>query len=181
MIARSLAAASLGFGLLAAAGCAPSPKAVAAAEAALHADTAIAAAVGAPTRTEANRARDRGATRARPSASSGSSPDDTVVEIWPGGGWYTEILAPLAARARHLLCGRQRSGGSAARGRWRRRTRRPTAAIRYAAFPAGSPGDRAAGAGRHRRRRPHLPQRPQLDHARRSRSARRRSGRCSRC
>jgi predicted methyltransferase len=21
-------------------------------------------------------------------------PDDTVVEIWPGGGWYTEILAP---------------------------------------------------------------------------------------
>jgi len=22
-------------------------------------------------------------------------PDDTVVEIWPGGGWYTQILAPL--------------------------------------------------------------------------------------
>jgi predicted methyltransferase len=22
-------------------------------------------------------------------------PDSTVVEIWPGGGWYTEILAPL--------------------------------------------------------------------------------------
>jgi predicted methyltransferase len=21
--------------------------------------------------------------------------DQTVVEIWPGGGWYTEILAPL--------------------------------------------------------------------------------------
>jgi predicted methyltransferase len=24
----------------------------------------------------------------------GVDPDDTVVEIWPGGGWYTEILAP---------------------------------------------------------------------------------------
>ena len=23
-------------------------------------------------------------------------PGDTVVELWPGGGWYTEILAPLA-------------------------------------------------------------------------------------
>lgn len=25
----------------------------------------------------------------------GIEPDDTVLEIWPGGGWYTEILAPL--------------------------------------------------------------------------------------
>lgn len=25
----------------------------------------------------------------------GIRPDMTVVEIWPGGGWYTEILAPL--------------------------------------------------------------------------------------
>ncbi|MBU2581821.1 MAG: methyltransferase [Alphaproteobacteria bacterium] len=25
----------------------------------------------------------------------GVRPDMTVVEIWPGGGWYTEILAPL--------------------------------------------------------------------------------------
>jgi predicted methyltransferase len=24
----------------------------------------------------------------------GVDPNDTVVEIWPGGGWYTEILAP---------------------------------------------------------------------------------------
>ncbi len=24
-------------------------------------------------------------------------PDDTVVEIWPGGGWYTNILAPWLA------------------------------------------------------------------------------------
>ena len=25
-------------------------------------------------------------------------PGDTVVEIWPGGGWYTEILAPYVAK-----------------------------------------------------------------------------------
>jgi predicted methyltransferase len=27
----------------------------------------------------------------------GVRPSDTVVEIWPGGGWYTEILAPYLA------------------------------------------------------------------------------------
>ena len=27
----------------------------------------------------------------------GVDPDDTVVELWPGGGWYTEILAPYLA------------------------------------------------------------------------------------
>ncbi|MAB10860.1 MAG: hypothetical protein CMF06_06565 [Hyphomonas sp.] len=27
----------------------------------------------------------------------GIEPDDTVVEIWPGGGWYTNILAPWLA------------------------------------------------------------------------------------
>ena len=27
----------------------------------------------------------------------GVKPGDTVVEIWPGGGWYTEILAPYLA------------------------------------------------------------------------------------
>ena len=27
----------------------------------------------------------------------GVKPGDTVVELWPGGGWYTEILAPYLA------------------------------------------------------------------------------------
>ena len=31
----------------------------------------------------------------------GVKPTDTVVELWPGGGWYTEILAPyLAAKGK---------------------------------------------------------------------------------
>lgn len=34
----------------------------------------------------------------------GIRPDMTVVELWPGGGWYTEILAPyLAERGRLYL------------------------------------------------------------------------------
>ena len=28
----------------------------------------------------------------------------TVVEIWPGGGWYTDILAPVPERAWNVLC-----------------------------------------------------------------------------
>jgi predicted methyltransferase len=95
MTARHLGASALAFGLLAAAACAPSPRAVAAAEADLHADTAIAAAVGAPTRTESNRARDVWRHPRETLGFFGVEPDDTVVEIWPGGGWYTEILAPL--------------------------------------------------------------------------------------
>jgi predicted methyltransferase len=96
MTARRLAASALlGAALLAASACAPSPKVVAAAEAELHADTAIAAAVGAPTRTEANRARDEWRHPRETLGFFGVKPEDTVVEIWPGGGWYTEILAPL--------------------------------------------------------------------------------------
>src|SRR3712207_534453 len=99
MTARRLGTAALLLGLAAAAsGCAPSPRAVAAAEAELHADTAIAAAVGAATRTEANRARDQYRHPRETLAFFGVKPSDTVVEIWPGGGWYSEILAPYLAR-----------------------------------------------------------------------------------
>ncbi len=58
---------------------------------------ALAAAVAAPTRTPANLARDRYRHPAETLAFFGVEPDDTVVEIWPGGGWYTEILAPYLA------------------------------------------------------------------------------------
>jgi predicted methyltransferase len=58
---------------------------------------ALAAAVAAPTRTPANVARDRYRHPAETLAFFGVQPSDTVVEIWPGGGWYTEILAPYLA------------------------------------------------------------------------------------
>lgn len=56
---------------------------------------AIAAAVAAPSRTPANTVRDEYRNPAETLAFFGVKPGDTVVELWPGGGWYTEILAPL--------------------------------------------------------------------------------------
>ena len=56
---------------------------------------AIAAAVAASTRTATNTARDKYRHPAETLAFFGVKPGDTVVELWPGGGWYTEILAPL--------------------------------------------------------------------------------------
>ena len=58
---------------------------------------ALRAAVDAPTRTAANRTRDRYRRPYDTLIFFGIEPDDTVVEIWPGGGWYTEILAPYLA------------------------------------------------------------------------------------
>ena len=58
-------------------------------------DPAIHAAVGAATRTPGNVARDRYRHPVETLTFFGVKPGDTVVEIWPGGGWYTEILAPL--------------------------------------------------------------------------------------
>lgn len=63
--------------------------------------TAVAApieqAVAAPTRSEANMARDQYRHPAETLRFFGIEPDMTVVEIWPGGGWYSEILGPLLA------------------------------------------------------------------------------------
>ncbi len=56
---------------------------------------AIDASVAAPTRSAANVARDSYRHPAETLAFFGVKPGDTVVEVWPGGGWYTEILAPL--------------------------------------------------------------------------------------
>lgn len=60
------------------------------------AKAAIDAAVAAPTRTPANLARDQYRNPAATLAFFGLKPGQTVVELWPGGGWYTEILAPHA-------------------------------------------------------------------------------------
>lgn len=58
---------------------------------------ALSAALAAPTRTPANVERDRYRHPMETLAFFGVKPGDTVVEIWPGGGWYTEILAPYLA------------------------------------------------------------------------------------
>lgn len=46
-------------------------------------------------REAVNRDRDRYRNPAETLAFFGWSPGMTVVELWPGGGWYTEVLAPI--------------------------------------------------------------------------------------
>jgi predicted methyltransferase len=64
------------------------------AHAAETASPALAAAIAAPSRSPANAARDNWRHPAETLAFFGVQPDHKVVEIWPAGGWYTEILAP---------------------------------------------------------------------------------------
>lgn len=54
----------------------------------------LAAAVAAPHRSAANRARDVYRHPLETLSFFGIRPDMTVVELWPFGGWYAEILAP---------------------------------------------------------------------------------------
>ena len=56
---------------------------------------AIDAALAAPHRSDRNRARDRFRHPRETLTFFGLRRDMTVVEIWPGGGWYTDILAPV--------------------------------------------------------------------------------------
>ncbi len=59
-----------------------------------HADDALKAAIAGPQRTEAYAARDTYRHPYETLSFFGIRPDMTVVELAPGGGWYTEILAP---------------------------------------------------------------------------------------
>jgi predicted methyltransferase len=55
---------------------------------------ALDAAISGDHRSDANKARDKYRRPKETLAFLGFRSDMTVVEIWPGGGWYTEILAP---------------------------------------------------------------------------------------
>lgn len=67
-------------------------------------DPALAAAIAGPQRSPAFRARDATRHPLRELAFFGLRPDATVVEIWPGGGYWTEILAPyLHEHGRYYL------------------------------------------------------------------------------
>jgi predicted methyltransferase len=58
------------------------------------ADPSLKTAITAPTRTDAERARDKFRHPAETLSFFGLKPDMHVVELVPGGGWYTAILAP---------------------------------------------------------------------------------------
>lgn len=85
---RPVAIALLGFTAVAAAPAVAAPF-----------DAAIAGAQ----RSDANKARDQYRHPAETLKFFGIKPDMTVVEIWPSGGWYTEILAPtLNAKGQYI-------------------------------------------------------------------------------
>ncbi len=70
------------------------PATIAVAKLANPQRAALAAAVASPARASANVARDRYRNPAATLAFFEVKPTDTVVEIFPGGGWYSEIIAP---------------------------------------------------------------------------------------
>ena len=59
------------------------------------AKAALVKAVDSPTRSAEDKARDQYRHPVETLSYFGIKPDMTVVEIWPGGGWYTDILAPF--------------------------------------------------------------------------------------
>jgi predicted methyltransferase len=68
------------------------------------ANKSLAAAVAAPHRSDANKARDKYRNPAATLTFFGVKPTDNVVELYPGGGWYTEILAPyLGAKGSYTV------------------------------------------------------------------------------
>ena len=87
-----------GAGAAALAGCGPSPaKAPAAAASSASPGQAptLQAAVDGAWRRPDERARDVWRHPAQSLVFWGVKPGDTVVEVWPGAGWYTDILAPF--------------------------------------------------------------------------------------
>ena len=108
--------------------------------------SALTAAVKAPTRSPANVARDRYRHPVETLAFFGVRPTDTVVEIWPSGGWYTEILAPyLAARGTLYAAGPSDKGLAAVRAK---QAAAPATyrSVRFATFP-GTAGATPVPAG----------------------------------
>jgi len=66
-------------------------------------DAALQAVLAAPHRSEANRARDAWRNPGPTLAFFGLRPTQTVVELAPGGAWYSEILAPYLRTSGRLL------------------------------------------------------------------------------
>ena len=80
--------------------------AVGAMTAAQASDDALKTAIGATTRTPANVARDVYRHPYETLTFFGIKPTMTVVELVPGGGWYTEILAPyLREKGKYIGAG----------------------------------------------------------------------------
>jgi len=71
--------------------------------AASDADTLLHQATAGSWRSDANKARDQYRHPIETLEFFGLKPDMTVIELAPGGGWYTEILAPVLKDQGHLI------------------------------------------------------------------------------
>ena len=78
------------------------------------AEASLAGIIAGEHRSDEERARDEFRHPAETLAFFGLEPDMTVVEIWPGGGWYTQIIAPYlaAGEGRYYAAGNPREGAS---------------------------------------------------------------------
>jgi predicted methyltransferase len=103
---------------------------------------ALKAAIAAPSRTPANAARDRYRHPLETLNFFGVRPTDNVVEIWPFGGWYTEILAPyLAHGGGHYVAASIGAHGNDAMRRLMAANPALYGRIALAAFPAFDPSE----------------------------------------
>ena len=110
--------AILAITLLALGGCATSPESPA-----KH-DTALAAAIASPARTATAVARDKARHPLEELEFFGLNPKMTVVELWPGGGYWTEILGAYLAPQGHYYVANPAPGNAeedAGVARWRAR------------------------------------------------------------
>src|ERR1700686_2851374 len=93
------------------------------ASAATNADPALAAAVASPARSPAMVARDSARHPLEELTFFGLAPAMTVVELWPGGGYWTDILGPYLAPSGHYTVALPPTGGEEDAGVQRFRTR----------------------------------------------------------
>jgi predicted methyltransferase len=104
--------------------------------------SALRAAIAAPGRTPANVARDRYRHPFETLSFFGVRPTDRVVEIWPSGGWYTEILAPyLAGGGGHYYAASMGANGNNGVRRMMAANPPLYGAISPVAFPASDPAE----------------------------------------
>src|ERR1700722_319607 len=75
-------------------------------------DAALVSAVGDPARSPAAVARDSARHPTEELTFFGLAPTMTVVELWPGGGYWTDILAPYLAKGGHYYAALPPSGNA---------------------------------------------------------------------
>jgi predicted methyltransferase len=86
------------------------PNGASAQEAAVEVDSKLAEIIAGSHRTEKSRARDPYRHPRETLTFFGLKPEMTVVEIWPGEGWYTDIIAPyVMGKGRYYAAGRNRA------------------------------------------------------------------------